>query len=281
MTASIPFPHQAKAVEAFMNSDGHATLAMAPGSGKSVTACAIIKKVYERIPLSQWSNVKTLIVVPTLLLRDQWEKVAPREGIGSFEIVTYAWAAQHVDDDEFWSQFAIIVWDEVHHLGFGEVFMRLLVRAHPDSVRYSLGLTATPPQPENGEENIAMRVMPIVYTYTFSQGRAEGRTAEIEIRPIPVQLTPDERAKYAELTDKIRQMIAIYGESYQSRPYGKDPETGETIWGGTITNERRQLVALAEEKFKTLEGLLIGLVAQEHGRIFVWSEYVVALEKAK
>ena len=283
-------PYQQEAVSAFLSMpDGHGTLAMAPGSGKTIVACAIIKELAARVyqekhplkpPYTEPSVFRSLIVVPTLVLKDQWEKVLLREGSGSAEIVTYAWAAQHADDEEFFEQFGITVWDEVHHLGYGQEFRRLLVPAY--KARYSLGLSATPPLPKDGEENVAVQVMPIVYTYTLSQGQDEGFTAQIEIRPVPVQLTEQEREQYVKLTGMIQEMIARYGvEGYVNRPYGKDPETGETIWGGTITTERRKLVALAEQKYEKLKELVDEVLPKTNGRVFIWSSYVEALEKAK
>jgi superfamily II DNA or RNA helicase len=276
-------PYQQEAVAAFFASDGHATLAMAPGSGKTITACAIIKGTRARAlkpPFSDPPEFRSLIIVPTLVLKDQWEKVLLREGIVSAEIVTYQWAAPRAEDQEFFSQFGIIIADEMHHLGFGDEFRRLLVPIY--KAKYALGLTATPPQPKDGEENVSLRVLPVVYTYSFSRGQSEGYTAQIEIRPIPVQLTEEERKRYDELTDMIQYMISRYGiEGYVSRPYGKDEATGETIWGGTITTERRQLVALAEQKYEKLKELVDEVLPKTNGRVFIWSSYVEALEKAK
>ena len=276
-------PYQEEAIEAWMKV-GHGTLAFAPGAGKTLTAIRIIKRLRKENPMH-----RTLVLVPTLVLKDQWEHVLAREDELA-KIVTYQWAAPRAESGEFWRQWDLIIADESHHLAIGETFRQLLIPIY--KAQYGLGLTATPPQPVDGEENLSLRVLPVVYTYTFSQGREQGFTADIEIRPIPVQLAPDERERYTELTNMIKEMMARYGESYQNKPYGKDALTGKTIWGGTITNERRQLVALAEEKYERLaeiiakELLLAGTQPTDTGmgvmsRIFVWSEYVFALEKAK
>jgi len=267
-------PYQEEAIAAWMKV-GHGTLAIAPGAGKTLIAVRIIKRMTKDNPM-----FRALILVPTLVLRDQWENVLAREGVLA-KIETYQWAAPRADHGEFWRQYDMIVADESHHLGVGPVFRQLLIPIY--KAQYALGLTATPPKPVDGEENVSLQVLPVVYTYTFSQGREQGFSADIEIRPIPVKLTESERAKYAELTEKIRGMIARWGaEHYQNKPYGKDPVTGDTIWGGTITNERRQLVALAEEKYEKLVEIVTQVVREEgNGRMFCWSEYVEALEKAK
>lgn len=266
-------PYQEEAIAAWTKV-GHATLALAPGAGKTLVAVEIIKRLQKEEPMR-----RPLILVPALVLQDQWQKVLDREGVVA-KIVTYQWAAPRANHGEFWRQWDIIVADESHHLGFGQVFRQLLVPIY--KAQFAVGLTATPPKPVDGEENVSLQVLPVVYTYSFSRGQSEGYTAQVEIRPIEVSLNGVERERYDELTRMIREMIARYGaESYQSRPYGKDAATNETIWGGTLTNERRQLVALAEEKYVRLKELVSKVLSERRGRIFCWSSYIESLKKMK
>jgi len=108
-------------------------------------------------------------------------------------------------------------------------------------------------------------VLPVLYERTFEQGLAEGYAAPFEVRPIPVQLTPEERAEYARLTEEIRVWF-LRKKSFKSPLFTK----------------RKQLVAMAGQKFEALIDLVSAIMDQEAPtRIFVWSEYVDALYEAK
>ena len=254
-------PYQQEAMQAFLSASNppfHGTLAMSPGSGKTLVAVHIIKVL----------NVPTIVIVPTKVLIDQWLRVLKREKVEGVKIVTYAWAAMHADDEAFWSSFAFVIGDEMHHLGFGPEFKRILVPIF--KAQYALGLSATPPKPKDGEENLSLRVLPVVYTYTFAQGREQGFSADIEIRPVEVQLTEQERKEYTELTEEIHGLILRFGSV----------DRAVRIAGGVFT-KRKQLVALAEAKYAKLKEIVTQVLPETNGRIFCWSEYIDALEKAK
>ncbi len=274
--------YQKEAVQAFLAS-GKGTIKAAPGSGKTIIALASAM-----ILTTRHGYTNTLVITPTIDLVRQWMKFFEQNGFGvaEYDVITYAKAARLVDREDFWTRYDFIVADEMHHLQEGPVFMRILIPIY--KARYALGLSATPP---TDPENPALRVLPIIYEYTLAESRDEGYAAPIEVRPVPVQLTQMERAKYADLTQKIRIMIGKHGtDGYQNKPYGKDPMTGKTIWGATLTYERRQLVTMAEKKFVLLRDIIeqiLGLCdctppdESKPDRIVVWSEYVLALEEAK
>jgi superfamily II DNA or RNA helicase len=283
--------YQRDAVSAFFNTeDRHATLKMFTGSGKTLVAVNIVRELRARLH----GDLSVLFVTPTIDLKDQSRRVFEQEGFTYDEvpeIVTYAMAAKHVDKVEA-RKYDLIIFDEMHHLGDAPVFGRLLVPAL--SAPYALGLSATPPEEA---DNLALRVMPVVYERTYRQGLDEGYAAPFKVVQHAVQLTDQEYEAYRHLTSMISEMIAVYGVNYQNRPWlgptypplqGEDP-SAKRIWGGTITNARRQLAALAEEKYAELERLLTEVLklyqqVPDDGprrRILVWSEYVAALEKAK
>ena len=61
---------QAQSVQKWLNSKGRGTLECCTGYGKTRCAFIIIKKVLSRYP-----NLRIWVVVPTELLRKQWEKL--------------------------------------------------------------------------------------------------------------------------------------------------------------------------------------------------------------
>jgi len=277
--------YQVEAVQAFLAA-GKGTVKAAPGSGKTIIALACAQELIVRNGFT-----RTLVITITVDLVQQWIRFFEKHGFGvaEYDVITYAKAIRLLDREDFWERYDFIVADEVHHLQEGPAFMRVLVPIF--KARYALGLSATPP---TDPENPALRVLPVIYEYTLAESTDEGHAAPLEVRPVPVQLSAEERKKYVELTDQIRVMIARYGaDHYQNKPYsrGFDPETGEEkiVWGGMLTTARKQLLALAEAKYEKLMDLIAEIlrldVAVPTGdvpeRVLVWSEYIDALEKAK
>ena len=290
MTDLILRPYQVEAVKAFLAS-GHATIKAAPGAGKTVIAIAIARALRESSPV-----ICTLVITPTVDLVRQWEGFFEKYGFDSAEyrVVTYALAARRVDQPEFWGGFNFIVADEVHHLAEGPVFMYILMPII--DAPYALGLSATPP---TDPENAALRVLPVVYEYTLDEAREQGYAAPVEVRPVGIQLTDEERERYNELSVLIRAAVNRAGGNLgraATIPVATrtDPETGKNVnvYGGQLMTERKQLVAGAEAKFEKLEELVYGILGltdqvppngngEPPTRLFVWSEFVNALEKAK
>jgi superfamily II DNA or RNA helicase len=286
-------PYQRQAVDAFINCENHhGTIKAFTGSGKTLIAVHIVRELNARHHSIPGEGIKVLFITPTIDLKDQSRLVFQSEGLPEWaipEIVTFAWAAKHVDEIEA-RDYDMIILDEMHHVGDAPVFGRLLVPVF--KARYGLGLSATPP---TDPENIALRVLPVIYTRTYQEGLAEGFAAPFKVVPHAVKLTDDEHKEYRVLTSMISEMIAMYGLNYQNRPWlgpsypklqGDPPRR---IWGGTITNARRQLAALAEEKYVKLVDLVTNELSltqqipddEPQGRVLIWSEYVAALEKAK
>jgi len=291
--------YQREAVDAFLaairDGRGKGILAIHSGAGKTVIAAAIAEALSRKefgalgaeIPAgSGRSPFVTLVVVPTLDLIDQTKKVMDREGIHNVVVITYAKASRLENDERFWESFDLLIFDEVHHLAESGAWQRLLVPAF--QAPYALGLSATPP---TDPENILLRTLPILYTRTLGEGTDEGFAAPVEVRPVPVQLTDEERKEYARLTDMIR--LAVSGGSMSqayTRLVGHDPETGEKLFGGQVMTQRKQLVAMAENKLDALVDIVEELLALSEDcncdakpprRLFVWSEYIDALELAK
>jgi len=256
--------YQRKALAAFLAA-GHATLKMAPGSGKTLVACAAIEAL---------GSPPTVVITPTLDLVKQWERVLSEQGISCAAVITYSLAARHADDEDFWAGTEFAVADEMHHLQEGESFRRVLVPIF--QMKHALGLSATP---SDDPENIALQVLPVVFEYTLADSLRDGFAAPLEVVRVPVDLSDEERAEYKRLTDKIRFLISKYGEDrYHTKVYEKDPMTGRNVYGGQITTERKQLVSLADAKFVEVLSIVRGLDAP---RILVWSEYLEALERAR
>lgn len=263
--------YQLEALDAFF-AVGKGTLKVHPGGGKTIIACAVIealtirKRGPERVGLpaglTGTGPFLTLIIVPTLELETQWERVLDEQGITNYVITTYAMAARRWERGEgkWFESFDLIVFDEGHHLAEGVQWSRLLIPAL--KAPYALGLTSTPP---TNPENPMLRVLPVLYERTFADGLDEGYAAPVEVRPIAVQLTDDERKEYVALTEEIRVHMLRRPGNFQNPVFTK----------------RKMVVTMAEQKFIRLADVVDGINATDAPqRILVWSEFVSALAQA-
>ena len=283
--------YQQEALNAFLAA-GKGTLKIHPGGGKTIIGCAAIEALTLRkagpprvgLPagLTGSGPFLTLVIVPTLELQDQWEGVLDAQGITNYAIETYAMAALRWKrgEENWFAAFDFIIFDEAHHLAEGVQWSRLLIPAF--KAPYALGLTSTPP---NDPENPLLRVLPILYERSFADGLDEGYAAPVQVRPIAVQLTELERKKYVEFSELINVAISRAGSLDRAftAQCGVDEETGKPLYGGQVMTKRKMLVTLAEQKFIKLSDIVEGINAASDipRRIFVWSEYIAALEQAQ
>lgn len=143
-------PKQQPIVEAFMNSlnenYGGGIISVPCGYGKTVLALYIAAQL----------GVKTLVIVHKEFLLNQWkeriEEFIPDANIGRIQSTTIKTKNKDIVlgmlqsismieyDQEIFSDFGLVIYDECHHLG-AEVFSKALLKT---PCKYTLGLSATP-----------------------------------------------------------------------------------------------------------------------------------------
>jgi len=112
-----------------LESNNRVALIQATGTGKSY----IIGKYLEE------HKGKSLILVPTNAIGDQWEKLLRKTGC-DFTIDTYQGMSAHIDDE---TNYDIVVADEMHHLGskvWGKSFVDRFLKNESQII---IGVTAT------------------------------------------------------------------------------------------------------------------------------------------
>lgn len=187
-----PFPHQADALEAWVNAGKRGIVELPTGAGKTILAVLAIAKVQR----------PTLVVVPTIDLLIQWQKVLQTHfaqeigmvGGGSHErkpitVTTYDSASFNT---EFWgNEFGFLICDECHHLPAPAYEFIAAGAIAP----FRLGLTATLERPD-GKESICEDLLGS-QCFSLPIDALEGKyLAPYEVRRIPVELTVDERNRY-------------------------------------------------------------------------------------
>ena len=199
-----PYPHQSEALAAWEAGSRRGVVVLPTGAGKTwVGALAMAR-----------AGREALVVVPTIDLMHQWyallKLIFPSQTIGligggyheieGLTVATYDSACRHME--RLGNRFGLLVFDEVHHLP--SEFYRSI--AEFSLAPYRLGLSATPERSDGRHEDLPELVGPILY-------RREPRElagqvlAPFEIRPLFVELSPQERDDYRRALEERNEFL--------------------------------------------------------------------------
>jgi superfamily II DNA or RNA helicase len=269
-----PRDYQAEAIANWLAAGCKGILAMATGSGKTLTALHAVNKLAERGPLV------VIIACPYTNLAEQWVRELQEAGISN-PVKAYGskskWHAQLQANlsamqlggldflpivvvnrtflgSEFQSLLCpekvphLLVADEMHNLGAENLRTRL----NP-TFPYRLGLSATPERHMDYEGTKALfdYFGDVVYTYDLQRAIKEGNLCQYYYHPILVQLTDDEAIKYQNISSDIARLMA--GQS-------SDEPLPAALQMKLL--ERARLLASAEGKIPALLATIADLRAQ-------------------
>ena len=225
--------YQEEALEAW-SIEGHRGVIVLPtGAGKTVVAIKAIESLGE----------PTLIVVPTLVLVEQWRARLEEEfgvevgvvGGGAREVrpltvITYDSAV--LRSEELGNRFGLLVFDEVHHLPAASYRRIGTLYAAP----YRMGLTATLSREDGGHVSLMDYVGRIVYEMEVDE-LAGVHLAEYSVETIHVPLTTEEQREYDSGFSIYRGYLQSRGIRIRSaRDYqrfvmrsGRDPEARRAL----------------------------------------------------
>ena len=192
--------YQKEALEAWLKSGKRGVIVLPTGAGKTSVALKAITLL----------SVPTLIVVPTIDLMSQWAS-AIREKLGvepgmvgggrdekkGITVTTYDSAYSRAE--EMGNRFALLVFDEVHHLPSEGYSTMAKLFAAP----YRMGLTATPERDDGRHAIYPEIVGPVVYRKGVKD-LAGKYIADFEVRKVYVSLLPEERERYEDLRGKLK-----------------------------------------------------------------------------
>ena len=247
-------PEQNAAVAAWQAAR-RGVLVMPTGTGKTEVALAIMRD----------TAVSTLVVAPVRDLMYQWHRRI-LQGLG-FDagiigdnvfrvepvcVTTYDSAWIHME--RLGAKFALIVFDECHHLP-GEV-RRDAVRMSAAPLR--LGLTATLERSDGRHVDLDALIGPVVYHLPIADVRGQ-TLAEYEVVRIPVHLSDQEQARYDTLSAQVRRYMAKRRKTEPAFTWeslcaetGKDPEARRALQAYFA---RKAIEDRAEEKLRVLEDI--------------------------
>jgi DNA phosphorothioation system restriction enzyme len=278
--------YQNQAVLNWFKHKGRGTLKMATGSGKTITALAIVTELYQKIGLQM-----LIVVCPYRHLVTQWERECKRFNLSpvlAFESV-HDW--QHILSNQlynlsnhqqkfitvittnatlitdgfqseirFFPDKTLIVGDEAHNLGSAKLEDKL-----PRKIGLRLGLSATPERyyDEEGTEALFSYFGNILQPeFTLKDAIQQGALVSYLYYPILVELTEAEAWQYAKLTQRI-------GWELQKTENWQKNEN--------ITNlllQRSRLVGTAENKIQALRDLMITRKETDHTLFYCGDGYL-------
>ena len=152
--------HQSQALEAWeVRGCRKGIVCLPTGAGKTILSLHALKR----------AGVPTLILVPTLVLQEQWKQGLEKSqagkvgviGNGDFDlqpITVSTFRSAFLRAAEIGLRFGLLIVDEVHHFGGGEMDELFLMYVAP----WRLGLTATPLEDTDQVTKISNLIGPVV-----------------------------------------------------------------------------------------------------------------------
>ena len=199
--------YQNKAVDSWTHAGKKGIVILPTGAGKTVLALRVIQDLGEA----------ALIVVPTLVLVEQWKKRLEEEygvkvgviGGGGREVraITVAtYDSASLKSDVMGNLFKLIVFDEVHHLT-GHSYRQISLKY---IAPYRLGLTATLQKESSARVVLRDLVGDIVHEMEVDE-LAGVHLADYTVKTIHVPLSPEEKKEYDFCYTRYRSFLSGQG----------------------------------------------------------------------
>ena len=253
--------YQEEAVNELDKRDWRGVIVLPTGAGKTIIGLEAIYRL----------KVRTLIVVPTLDLMNQWiQKLSQLLGLskadialygggrkmfGEITISTYASAKTKDFLKAAVLRYGLVIFDEAHHLT-GELSREIARRL---VAPYRIGLTATPGSKDD-EELLSELIGDIIRVTGFRELVEKGHLAPFVHKKIYVKLTEEEEIEYRALMEIYLNYVKKYNvddEIERFRLLLKDSVRDPNARKAVIARLKAKKIALnAKMKFEVLQQLL-------------------------
>lgn len=282
-SASNRWVHQDMAVEKFIEKE-HGILAMATGTGKTVTAIKITNRLFDeskirRVVITMYGND----------LLDQWSKQM-RESFKNKQIHYHYGSHKRMNDfimhpDEAillvsrdsnnltkllnlldkapgnYKDDTLFIFDEVHGAGSQSFVENLTGKLSP--YKYRLGLSATPEREYDdvGNEFLLNEIGEIVFEFNLEDAIKKGILCEFNYIPLPYELTEAEK-------HKKKKIIAAFNAKKESgEPYDeKEMFTQLSLVNKTAINKIEEFEVLISKRPELLDKCIIFVQTMEYGK---------------
>ncbi len=250
--------YQKAALNAWLKAGKRGVIVLPTGSGKTIIAVGAIEKI----------NAPAIVVVPTLDLVEQWRRVLSEQfdvEVGTYgggenllkALTVSTYDSAYLRVEELGNRFALIVFDEVHHLpsaGFRHI-------AEMFASPYRMGLTATYEREDGLHLELPRLVGGKVYELAV-QDLAGRHLSEYDLERIHVDLTPEERAEHDRqhkvFTDYLASRRLVLRTPADFTRFimrtGRDPAAREAL----LARNRAMDIALnSQSKLEVLKKILL------------------------
>jgi superfamily II DNA or RNA helicase len=272
--------YQEEAYKKWEDNDHRGVVVLSTGTGKSYIALEAIFKL----------KVKTLIIVPTLALIDQWKKLlidvlsisvdnigiwgGGSQQLEDITITTYDSSSIYIKNLR--KDRGLIVYDEVHHLPA----QTYRVASDAAFAPYRLGLSATPERADKLHRDLEHLVGPIVIRREPDDFDSDS-IADFEIKEKFVELTEDERRKYEISINYYRTYLRTHKIRMRSssdfrKLIFRTARDKNALKALHAWNKARQIAFNAEKKIEVVEDLLRRHVDQ---KMIIFSEFNDIVER--
>jgi len=240
------------------------------GSGKSIAAMYCM----------QMKNVRSIIVVPTIALMNQWrgelstyfelkDSDIGAIGDGHKKVKRITVAVVNSVRNMDLSQFDMIVLDEAHRYGSLENIRPIM----ENEFKYKLGITATLKRSDGQHKEIEKLIGPIVYEYTTEDAVKAGVLSKFEVINVGIDLNELERDKYDKHTRTID--MNSFSGMFQAINDQGHPKWHEAVSAVRATAWRKSVISNAKDKMAKL----LEIVEKEKGKkIIIFNETIKMAE---
>ena len=282
LSESNKWIHQDKAVECFMEKE-HGILAMATGTGKTITAIKIMNRLFEE------GKIKRVII--TMYgndLLDQWA-MQMREVYKNKQIHYHYGLHKRMNDfimhpDEAlllvsreannltklltlldkapgnYKEDTLFIFDEVHGAGSSSFVDNFTGKISP--YKYRLGLSATPEREydEAGNDFLQNEIGEIIFKFSLEDAIRKGILCEFNYIPLNYELTEAEKQK------KKKIITAFSAKKEKGEPYDeKDMYTQLALVNKTAINKIDEFEQLISSRPELLRKCIIFVQTMEYG----------------
>lgn len=259
----------------------HCIIEIPTGRGKSLISLAIVNELVRERPR------KTLVIVPTTVLLDQWIKdgfgaagveasgvSGESKAWGQYTVITYQSAIRNLDHIP---PYEIVVFDEVHHL-FSPEYSRILatiMRSGADE-KYLIGLTAT--VREYGDALIMQnRYFPSVFSKSLEEFQSGSGRIPVKIYEKPVHFTSEEMAEYDMYQATIKKANRMFGPVPEWTKYMRSSdESQRRLALAAIRDYSLQKRLLTETPGKIDE--IIRIIKNNTGQFIIFSDTIEGIQ---
>lgn len=191
---------QQKVIDRWVKAGRKGTLEAVTGFGKTFVGLLILQDLNENL-----HGGTAIVVVPTVNLKDQWEKQINDLGIVNTSVLVINTAVR------FRMECDLLILDEVHNYT-SDIFRNIF-----DNVKYRhiLGLTATLER-DDARHFIVEQYAPVIDTVTLKEAVASGYVSKFSVINIGLRMSEQEEIAYKKITDAYYKHFAVFNNKFNT-----------------------------------------------------------------